>query len=115
MPLVGGSGYPAAAGLLRILAPIVAVAAINNAAAQAVIADGSVLRLLRLSIICLTANAALCFTLIPRLGAPGAGIASVITESLGMVVVFVMARRIRPRDDPVDSDPDRVGATARPA
>jgi O-antigen/teichoic acid export membrane protein len=99
MPLVGGSGYPEAPQLLRILAPIVAVAAINNAAAQAVIADRSVLPLLRISIMGLVANATLCLTLIPRFGAPGAGVASLVTESLGMLIVVGMARRIRLRDE----------------
>jgi O-antigen/teichoic acid export membrane protein len=102
MPLVGGSGYPEAPQLLRILAPIVAVAAINNAAAQAVIADRSILPLLRISIAGLVANATLCVTLIPRFGAPGAGVASLVTESLGMLIVVGMARKIRLRDEAAD-------------
>jgi len=93
MNVVGGGGYPAAPGLLRILAPIVAVAAINNAAGQALVADGATRFLLKISLIGLAANAVLCLTLIPELGAPGAGAASLITESFGMLMVVGRARR----------------------
>ena len=97
MPLLGGSAYPASIGLLRLLAPIVMIAAINNAAAQSVIADRNSHRLLWVTLVGLTLNAVLCFALIPRIGADGAAIACLITESLGMLLVLDLAIRARER------------------
>lgn len=110
MPLLGGSAYPASSGLLRLLAPIVMIAAINNAAAQSVIADRNARRLLWVSLIGLSLNAILCFSLIPRIGANGAAIACLITESLGMLFVLRLAVRARERPAAPRRPPAAVGS-----
>ena len=114
MRLLGGSAYPASTGLLRLLAPIVLIAAINNAAAQSVIADRNFHRLLWVSLIGLTLNAVLCFSLIPRIGANGAAIACLITESLGMLLVLDLAVRARERRGAPHRPPAPVSSPGSP-
>lgn len=91
--VMGGERYASAAGLLRLLAPVLLVSVLNFPAAQVVIVAGHVHTLLRIAAAMLGVNIVLNVLLVPLYQARGAAIASIVTETVGMLLVAAVASR----------------------
>lgn len=91
--VMGGERYASAADLLRLLAPVLLVSVLNFPGAQVAIVAGHVRTLLRIALAMLGVNVALNVVLVPLYQARGAAIASIVTETVGMLLVAAVASR----------------------
>ena len=89
--LVGGGEFAGAATLVRWLSPVIAVAVVNMGFAQSAIAAGRASILARASVLIVAANVVLTILLVHAMGVKGAAVATLITETLGLVVVAAIA------------------------
>lgn len=94
--LLGGGEYPEAADLIRLMVPVLVVSVLNVGPAQVVIAGSGSRRLLVLALVAVGANIGLNVVLIPMFGLEGAILATMITETGGLLGVAVLARSVLP-------------------
>lgn len=91
--LIGGAVYESAAGAARILAVAMVASLMNMVAAQVVIVRGRSARLIVPAVVITILNVGLTIALVPSFGFEGAAAATALTESLGFVTVYLIARK----------------------
>lgn len=91
--ILGGSEYRDAAPLLRLLAPVLVVSLLNMVPAHLALVHDRASTLMRVAIGLLVVNVAVNLVLVPAHQAKGAAVASIITESLGLICVSWVAAR----------------------
>jgi O-antigen/teichoic acid export membrane protein len=100
LTIVGGRSYTSGADIARLLAPALVVSVANLVVAQVAIVEGRARTLLVTSLLFAGANIALNLVLIPFMGPEGAAVATVVTETVGFVVVALVARQALPGSAP---------------
>jgi O-antigen/teichoic acid export membrane protein len=110
--ILGGDGFESAVPLVRVLAVVLVISVTNMPLSQLVIVEGRAGLLLRFSVAAIVLNVALNIALIPRYGAMGAAVTTLVTESLGFVAVAAVASRLRPGVIPIRDLAVLVAATA---
>lgn len=91
--VLGGEQYRDAAPLLRLLSPVLVVSLLNMVPAHLALVHDRAPALLRVAIVLLVVNVGLNLVLVPAHQAEGAAVASIITESLGLLFVSWIAAR----------------------
>jgi O-antigen/teichoic acid export membrane protein len=97
---LGGGRYDDAQLLVRLLAAALAASVANLPVAQLAIVGGRTAQLLTISVGAVVLNLALNVALIPSFGARGSAVATVVTETAGLVAVAVVADRALPGSIP---------------
>jgi O-antigen/teichoic acid export membrane protein len=97
---LGGGRYDDARVLVRLLAAALAASVANLPVAQLAIVCGRTGRLLMISLVGVAVNLALNVALIPSFGARGSAVATVATETAGLVAVAVVGDRALPGSVP---------------
>jgi O-antigen/teichoic acid export membrane protein len=91
--LVAGEGFEDAATPLRILTPALVFAFVSSVFSAVLIALNRQRALILASLGGLGLNLALNLWAIPRFGYTGAAVTTVVSEAVGLCVVFALARR----------------------
>lgn len=91
--ILGGSSYLRAVWPARLLSLLVFISVANTVPAYVVMVQGAFRKLLWITLLGVALNVALNLLLIPALGAAGSAIATLVTETLGLLLVAVIASR----------------------
>ena len=115
--VVGGDSFEGAGSVIRILMAGVAVTFVTGVLAQALVALNRQAQMLVLVAALLAVNVALCFALVPGLGARGAALAFLISEVgavAGMLLLYTQAGRnpLRAPQPPLIAAAAAMGAVA---
>ncbi len=94
--VLGGPHYRSAAPLLRLLSPVLVVSLLNMVPAHLALVHDRARALMRVAVGLLVVNVGVNLLLVPSHQARGAAVASIVTESLGLVCVsWIAARSMR--------------------
>jgi PST family polysaccharide transporter len=92
--ILGGEQYRDAVPLLRLLAPVLVVSLLNMVPAHLALVHGRARVLARVAIGLVVVNVTLNLLLVPAFAATGAAVTSIVTETLGLLVVSEIAARV---------------------
>ena len=91
--ILGGEQYRSAASLLRLLSPVLVISLLNMVPAHLALVHDRASTLMRIAVVLLVLNVGANLVLVPAHQAKGAAVASIITESIGLLCVSWVAAR----------------------
>jgi O-antigen/teichoic acid export membrane protein len=94
--LLGGPRYTYATWLARLLTPALVVSVLNVSGAQVAIVERNASALLRIAVLAVVVNVVLNVVFIPSYGVRASAVATVVTETIGAVLVARLSQSLLP-------------------